>query len=219
MRHSRGKTMSIELNNHFCNSGAALVLHGKKELTDADLAQLHNLSAQRRAAITSVVVSDTGITGECFRYLAALPNLKALYANKTQVDDEAPFEDLPKTLEVVNLDHTEVGDLCVSKLRTASNLYSIRLRNTNITRGGVEILASMNRLRDCETDGAHVNEYTRQRLLNAIVLREASCYAALYFLLCCTRLVAAKLMLGFRDVPFASYFRFGDWRKRTYQSA
>ena len=211
--------MSIDLNNHFYSSGATLVLHGKKELTDADLAQLRDLSDQQRAAITTVVVSETGITGECFCYLAVLPNLKALYANKTQVADEAPFEHLPKTLEVVNLDHTEVGDLCASKLRMAPNLYSIRLRNTKITSEGVEMLASTNRLRDCEIDGADVNEYTRQRLFNAIVLREASCYAAFYVLWCCTQLVAAKLMLGFTYAPFASYFRFSDWRKRTYQTA
>ena len=119
-----GKAVSGALKNCLYASGAALVLHGKRDLLDSDLAQLRNLSEQQRAAITSVVVSDTGITGECFRYLAALPNLKALYANRTQVDDEAPFERLPKTLEVVNLDHTEVGDLCVAKLRMAPNLNS-----------------------------------------------------------------------------------------------
>ena len=210
--------MPIQLEKCLFSSGAALVLHGKKELADADLAQLRNLSDHQRAAITSVVVSDTGITGECFRYLAVLPNLKALYANKTQVDDKAPFEHLPKTLEVLNLDHTEVGDLCASKLRMAPNLFSIRLRNTKITREGVEMLASTNRLCDCEIDGTDVSEYTRQRLLNAIVLREASCYAAFYFLWRCTQLVAVKLMLGFTEVPFASYFRFSDWRKRTYQT-
>ena len=211
--------MSIQLENCLFSSGAALVLHGKKELVDADLARLHDLSAEQRASITSVVVSSTNITGECFRYLAALPNLKALYANKTQVDDESPFERLPKTLEVVNLDHTEVGDLCVSKLRLAPNLYSIRLRNTTITRGGVEMLASMASLRNFEIAGAFVSEHTRQRLLNAIVLREATCYAAFDFLLCCSQLAAAKLWLGFRDVPFARYFRFGDWQRRTYQTA
>jgi hypothetical protein len=124
------KTMSIELKSCLFDSGTALVLHGKRELVDADLAQLRDLSAERRAAITSVVVSGTDITGECFRYLAVLPNLKALYANKTRVDDDAPFECLPKTIEIVNLDDTDIGDACVSKLRTAPNLYSVRLRNT-----------------------------------------------------------------------------------------
>lgn len=214
-----GKAVSGALKNCLYASGAALVLHGKRDLLDSDLAQLRNLSEQQRAAITSVVVSDTGITGECFRYLAALPNLKALYANRTQVDDEAPFERLPKTLEVVNLDRTEVGDLGVSKLSMAPNLYSVRLRATKITPRGVEMLASMPGLRDCEIDGADVNEHTRQRLINAIVLREATCYAAFDFLLRCSLLAAAKLLLGFRDVPFARYFRFGDWHRRTYQTA
>jgi hypothetical protein len=76
------------------------------------------------------------------------------------------------------------------------------------------MLASMTSLRDCEIEGADVNEHTRQRLLNAIILREATCYAAFYFLVCCSQLVAAQLMLGFRDVPFASYFRVSDWRKK-----
>jgi hypothetical protein len=208
-----------DLKNCLYASGAALVLHGNRDLVDCDLAQLRNLSEQQRAAITVVVVSDTGITGACFRHLAALPNLRALYANKTRIDDEAPFERLPKTLGVVNLDHTEVGDRCVSKLKTAPSLYSIRLRNTNITPLGVDMLASMPGLRDCEIHGTDVNEHTRQRLLNAIVLREVTCYAAFDVLLRYSQLAAAKLLFVLRDVPFARYFRCGAWWKRTYQIA
>ena len=214
-----GKAVSGRLKNCLYASGAALVLHGKRDLLDSDLAQLRNLSEQQRAAITSVVVSDTGVTGECFRYLAALPNLKALYANKTQIDDEAPFDRLPKTLEAVNLDHTEVGDLCVSKLRMAPNLYSIRLRNTKITHAGVEMLASMAKLRDCEIDGALKNGHTGQRVLNAIVLREITCFAVLDHCLRCVQLATRKLSLDFRDVPPRRYFRFGAWRKGTHQTA
>jgi len=117
-----------------------------------------------------VVVSDTAITGECFRYLACLPNLKALYANKTQIGDDAPLECLPTSIETINLDDTRVGDVAISKLRAAPNLRSVRLRNTNITSRGVDILASMSHLRDCHVDGAEVSEHTRQRLNNAMVL-------------------------------------------------
>lgn len=189
-----GKTVSGDLNNCLFASGAALVLHGKGDLVDSDLAQLYSLSERQRAAIATVVVSDTAITGECFRYLAALPNLKALYANKTGVDDKAPFECLPKTLEIVNLDHTDVGDAGISKLTMAPNLYSIRLRNTKISHRGVYMLASMANLRDCDIDGAAVCEHTRQRLLNVIVLRKLTCYVAFGSLLCCIQLAARKLI-------------------------
>jgi len=162
--------MAIELKDHLFNSGAALVLHGKRNLEDADFAALSGFSEDEKAAITSVVVSDTAITGECFRYLACLPNLKALYANKTQIGDDAPLECLPTSIETINLDDTRVGDVAISKLRAAPNLRSVRLRNTNITSRGVDILASMSHLRDCHVDGAEVSEHTRQRLNNAMVL-------------------------------------------------
>jgi len=162
--------MAIQLTDYLFNSGAALVLHGKRQLTDADVAVLRELSDDERAAITSVVVSGTAITGECFRYLACLPNLKALYANKTQIGDDAPLECLPTSIETINLDNTRVGDVAISKLRAAPNLRSVRLRNTNITSRGVDILASMSHLRDCHVDGADVSEHCRQRLTNAMVL-------------------------------------------------
>ncbi len=207
--------MSIELKDYLVNSGAALVLHGERELVDDDLAQLHDFSEKQRAAISSVVLSNTDITGACFRHLALLPNLKALYANRTRVENDAPLECLPKTMETINLDYTKVGDLCVSKLRLAPSLYSFRLRNTKITCRSADILASMSNLRDYDIEGAAVSEHARQRLLNALVLRKATCYVAFYFLLCRSRLAAAKLMLGFRDVLFARYFRLGGWRQRA----
>jgi hypothetical protein len=77
----------------------------------------------------------------------------------------------------------------------------------------------MTNLRDCDIEGAAVSEHARQRILNAIVLRKVTCYVAFDFLLCWIQLAARRLMLGFRDVPFARCFRFGDWRKRTYQIA
>ena len=80
----RGETMSIELKDCLLNSGAALVLHGERDLIDADLAQLRGLSEKQRAAITAVVLSNTHITGECFQHLALLPNLIALYGGGTR---------------------------------------------------------------------------------------------------------------------------------------
>jgi len=151
--------MSIELKDCLYNSSAALVLHEEKELVDADLAQLLEFSEQQRAVITSVVLSSTAITGDCFRYLAYLPNLKALYANKTRINDNAPLEYLPKTVEILNLDHTDVGDMCVSKLRILPNLHNVRLRKTGITNRGINILATVTSLRECYFDGTAVNEH------------------------------------------------------------
>jgi hypothetical protein len=159
-----GKSMCIELTDNLLNSGTCLVLHGERELTDADLAQLRDFSEKQRAAITTVVLSNTDITGECFRYLVLLPNLKALYANETRVNDDAPFECLPRSIEVVTLDHTEVGDVCVSKLKMAPNLYSVRLCKTGITNRGANLLATMSSLRDCQVDGSHGRNVSRLTL-------------------------------------------------------
>jgi hypothetical protein len=175
--------MAIELRDHLFNSGAALVLHGNRGLSDADFAQLLDFAKEEKASITDVVVSRTGITGECFRHLACLPNLKALYANNTPIGDDAPLECLPASIEIINLDGTHVGDVGVSKLRLAPNLCSVRLRNTNITSRGVEILASMPRLRDCHVDGADLSDHTRQRLNNAMVLSAATFAGSIVFLM------------------------------------
>jgi hypothetical protein len=199
--------MSIELKDYLLNSGTALVLHGERELIDADLAQLRDFSEKQRAAITAVVLSNTDIKGECLRYLAFLPNLKALYANKTRVTDDAPLECLPKAMEIVNLDHTEVGDVCVSKLRMAPNLYSVSLRKTGVTNRGVNILATMSNLRECHVDGMAVSEHARQRLANAIDLRAVTFNMAIYFLLFSIQLEARKFMLRVRDVRSAWYFK------------
>ncbi len=175
--------MSIEIKDYLINSGAALVLHEEKELVDADLAQLRDFSEKQRAAITSVVLSNTDITGRCFRYLTFLPNLKALYANKTRVNDDAPLECLPKTMETINLDHTEVGDVGVSKLRMAPKLYSVRLRKTGVTNRGVNILTTMSNLREYHIDDTAVSRHTRQRLSNAIDLNAVTLNTAMYFML------------------------------------
>lgn len=199
--------MSIELKHYLLNSGTALVLHGERELVDADLAQLRDLPEKQMAAITSVVLSNTDITGECFRHLAVLPNLKALYANKTRVNDDAPLERLPKTMEIINLDHTEVGDVCASKLRMAPNLYSVHLRKTGITNRGVNILATLSNLRECHVDGMAVSEHTRQRLSNAIDLSAVTFSIAMCSLLHSIQLGARKFMLRVRDVRSTLYFR------------
>jgi hypothetical protein len=198
-----GKTMCIELTDNLLNSGTCLVLHGERELIDADLAQLRDFSEKQRAVITTVVLSNTDITGECFRYLALLPNLKALYANQTKVNDDAPFECLPRTIEVVNLNHTKVGDVCVSKLTMAPNLYSVSLCKTGITNRGGILLATMPNLHDCQVDGVALSEHTRQRLVNVIALRAVTFNKVMCFLLYSLQLEASKLMSRVRSVQFA----------------
>jgi len=199
--------MSIELKDYLVNSGAALVLHGEGELVDADLAQLCDFSEKQRAAITAVVLSNTNITGACFRYLAFLPNLKALYANKTRTDDDAPLQCLPKTMEIINLDHTAVGDVCVAKLRMAPNLYSVRLCKTGVTNRGVNILSTMPNLRDYHVDSLAVSEYAIRRLNNALDLRAVTFNTTMYFLLNSIQLGARRFMLRVRDVRLAWCFR------------
>ena len=199
--------MSIELKDYLFDSGAALVLHGESELLDADLAELRNFSKKERAAIKSVVLSNTAITGVCFQYLALLPNLRALYVNKTRVDDDAPLEQLPETMEIINLDHTPVGDGCVYKLRMARGLRSVRLRKTGVTDRGVSILASMTYLRECHVDGMTVSNYAKQRLNNAMVLRAATFSKTVRFLLRSIQLEAIKIIQRVQDIRSGWHFR------------
>jgi Leucine-rich repeat (LRR) protein len=198
--------MSIKLKDYLFNSSTALVLHGIRELVDADLAKLRDFSEEQRTAITSVVLSNTHITGECFRYLEFLPNLRALYANKTQVTDNAPFECLPKRLEIINLEHSEIGDVCAAKLRIAPNLRSVRAEYTGITSRGVNILATIPNLRDCHVDDKSIPEHTRRRLNNVMVLRSASFNRIVCFLLYFLQLKASKYL--FRVLNLRSAWRF-----------
>lgn len=79
--------MPINLREYLFSSGTSLVLHGVETLTDTDFAQLRDFSDEQRQSITVVVLSNTHISGECFRHLALLGNLKALYCGGTQVED------------------------------------------------------------------------------------------------------------------------------------
>ncbi|MEN8133672.1 MAG: hypothetical protein ABFS45_26635 [Pseudomonadota bacterium] len=173
--------MSIELKDYLLNSGAALVLHGERELVDADLAQLRDFSQKQRAAITTVILSNTHITGECFQHLALLPNLIALYCGGTRIKDDAPFDLLSKTIEILNLDRTEVSDRCILKLRNLPRLRLLSLRQTGITDNGLHLLATMPGLREYYLNGTIVSDYAQRRLDNVIKFGSISFATTLYF--------------------------------------
>jgi hypothetical protein len=158
--------MPLHLKDYLSNSGTALVLHGEKELRDVDLAQLRDFTEGQRAAIIAVVLSNTDITGECFLYLALLPNLRDLYVNRTQIKDNAPFELFLETLEGANLDNTEAGDVSVSKLKMAPNLRVLSLRHTRVTEHAVRLLDNLRNLREYYLEGTAVSEHAKQRLDN-----------------------------------------------------
>jgi hypothetical protein len=161
-----GDGRPFDLEAYLFNSGTALILHGQSSVVDRDLGRLRDLPRKQRTTITSVVLSNTEITGECFAHLAHLPNLKALYASNTRVDDEAPIERLPKTVAVINLDHTRVGDRIISRLRRMPRLREVYLRNTGVTARGVELLGLMTNLHECRVGGTDLTQYPRGRLGN-----------------------------------------------------
>jgi hypothetical protein len=185
--------MSIEVKDYLSNSGAALVLHGERELVDADLAQLRDFSEKQRAAITVVVLSNTHITGECFQHLALFPNLIALYGGGTQIEDDAPFDLLSKTIEILNLDRTEVGDRFILKLRNLPRLRLLSLRQTGITDNGLHLLRALPSLREYYLNGTIVSDYAKQRLDNAIKLNSITFATALDFFRCTFQIGARKL--------------------------
>jgi len=186
--------MSIELKDYLFDSGAALVLHGERELVDADLAQLRDFSQKQKTAITTVILSNTHITGECFQHLALLPNLIALYCGETRVKDDAPFDLLSKTIEILNLDRTEVSDRCILRLRNLPRLRLLSLRQTGITDNGLHLLATMPGLREYYLNGTTVSDYAQRRLDNAIKLSSTTFAKALYISLCTIQIGAGKFI-------------------------
>jgi hypothetical protein len=104
-----------------------VVFNGNKSLTDADLGQLLNFDNEQRRKIRFVVLSHTNITAECIKGLAVLPNLIGLFLRGACIADDAPFELLPKTVEIVNLDDSRAADLTVSKLSQLPQLSAAEL--------------------------------------------------------------------------------------------
>jgi Leucine-rich repeat (LRR) protein len=200
--------MHINLKEHLFNSGTSLVLHGAKNLADTDFAQLLDWSVEQRQAITVVVLSNTHITGECFRHLVLLPNLIALYAGGTQVKDDAPFDLLSKTIEILNLDRTEVGDKCISRLRNLPRLRLFSLRQTDITDNALHLLGAMPSLCEYYLNGTSVSDYAKQRLDNAIKLDSITFATALYFFSCTIRNGAEKLIKFTLLTPLNARGRF-----------
>ena len=188
----RDKT--IELKDCLRTSGASLVLHGERDLVDADLAQLRDFSEKQRAAITTVVLSNTHITGECFQHLALLPNLIVLYGCGTQIKDDAPFNLLSRTIEILNLDRTEVGDRCILQLMNLPRLRLLSLRRTGITDRGLHLLGAMPSLSEYYLNGTIVSDYAKQRLDNVINLDAITFAMACYFFLCTIQIRARKLV-------------------------
>ena len=186
--------MPINLREYLFSSGTSLVLHGVETLTDTDFAQLRDFSDEQRQSITVVVLSNTHISGECFRHLALLGNLKALYCGGTQVEDNAPFDLLSKTIEIINLDRTDIGDRCILRLTKLTRLRSLSLRETRVTDSGLHLLSAMPSLREYCLDGTSTSDYAKQRLDNTIQSDAITFAKALYILQYAIRLGAGKLI-------------------------
>jgi len=160
--------MLIDLNDHLLNDSTALVLHGESELEDTDLARLHRLSVEQRSKLTAVVLSRTRVTGACLKHLACLPNLRALYLNATQINDEDWFDVSGWALETINLDNTRIGDQGIAQLQAATRLEVIRLCNTRVSDTGIQLLGNFPRLREYCLDGAPISDHAKRRLDNAV---------------------------------------------------
>lgn len=151
-----------------------MVLHGEQGLADTDFSSLLDFSIEERRALSVVVLSNTGVTGHCLRYLTCLPNLREIYLNRTGISDGAPLELIGRGVQVLNLDDTGIGDSGIAKLRAASGLRLVSLRNTRITDRGVHLLGNLPGLREYHLSGTMVSDYARRRLDNAIELAGAS---------------------------------------------
>ena len=185
--------MRINLKDHLFTCGTSLVLHGKKDLTDNDFGQLRDFSDKQRASIKAVVLSNTHISGACFPHLALLPNLEALYCGGTQVTDDAPFYLLTKSIETINLDRTKISDGCISNLTKLKRLRLLSLRETRITDSGLHRLGALPSLREYYLNDTIVSAFAKQRLGNAIKLKDLTFATAPYLLLCFMQFGAGKI--------------------------
>ena len=165
--------MNVSLSNSLNGSGTALVLSGNPDVTDADLAQLGELGDQRRCKITTVVLSHTNIQGPGVKHLNALPNLKRLFLNGSSVTDSAPFDEMPRSLEVLNLDDTSAGDRGVSRLCDMPSLRVLRLEGTEVTDRGLFALLQLRSLSEIYLERTATSWMARRRLENNITLNAA----------------------------------------------
>jgi hypothetical protein len=213
--------MSIELRNCLFSQGAALVLHGEPGLTDADISSLRDFTFAERQQLSIVVLSNTGVTGDCLRSLACLPNLREIYLNGTGIGDDAPLDLIAGGIQVVNLDDTRIGDTGAAKLREASALRLVSLRNTKVTDHSAHMLSRLPQLREYYLSGTLVSDYALRRLDNALELTNASaafaCRSALYRLnLLLHRALRYAPVAAFRGSPRN---RHGQRRADAEQSA
>ena len=168
-----GIEMNVSLSSNLYGSGTALVLDRNLDLTDADLEHLFELDEALRCRITTVVLSRTNIQGSGFKYLNALPNLTRLFLNGSSISDAAPFDDLPHSLEVLNLDDTGAGDRSVSRLCRLPRLKVLRLEGTEVTDRGVFALLKLGSLSEVHLGGTATTWMARRRLENNIALNAA----------------------------------------------
>jgi Leucine-rich repeat (LRR) protein len=165
--------MNVSLSNNLNGSGTALVLDGNVDVTDADLEQLGGFGDQLRRKITTVVLSRTNIQGSGIKHLNALPNLTRLFLNGSSITDSAPFDELPRSLEVLNLDNTSVGDRGVSRLCGMPSLRVLRLEGTEVTDRGLFALLKLRSLSEIYLERTATSWMARRRLENDIKLNAA----------------------------------------------
>ena len=165
--------MNVYLSNNLNGSGTALVLDGNLDVTDADLEQLGELGDQLRCKITTVVLSRTNIQGTGIKHLNALPNLTRLFLNGSSITDSAPFDELPGSLEVLNLDNTSAGDRGVSRLCGMPSLRVLRLEGTEVTDRGLFALLELPSLSEIYLERTATSWMARRRLESNITLNAA----------------------------------------------
>ncbi len=166
--------MNVSLNSHLYGSGTALLLNDNRDVADADLEQLVGFDHELRCKIRTVMLSRTNVTGSGIKHLSALPNLTSLFLNGSSITDAAPLGDLPRSLEVLDLDDTDVGDQGVSKLCSLPKLRILRLRRTEATdRTVLELLMAEN-LREVWLDDTATSWAARRRLESNMALSAAA---------------------------------------------
>ncbi len=146
----------------------SLSLDGAK-ITDVGLKQLQELTN-----LESLALIDTDVTDAGLEHLTS-KSVKLLWLRNTHVGDRA-MEHIGKitALEVLFLDDTRITDAGLKSLQRLKNLKTLTLGNTNVTDAGLQYLKGLKKLETLPMDGTKVTREGVRELQKALPTTQIS---------------------------------------------
>lgn len=125
--------------------------------TDTDELLAHLTKLNNLGSLRSIDLTDTYVTGEGLKHLAALPQVVQLILDETDLhdDDFAVLAAMPQ-IEELYLTHTPCTDRIFDHVAGMENLTHLGLYGTKVTDSGLAKLAELKSLRDLAVGDAEV---------------------------------------------------------------